>query len=186
MVLKGCAFSKQKIGDIRLIVAPRHAEKFYYFRDKLDALGLPWTSYSDILARERGESHPIGGRITKVVLIDTMGLLRSLYSIGDLAFIGATLVNIGGHNPLEATMYGCPVCVGPFTTVVQEICDDLAHNKALETVSNGESIQRILERLLSHGNDFKEMGARGQIVWERYQGATERILQEFKSQFQSE
>jgi 3-deoxy-D-manno-octulosonic-acid transferase len=165
--------------DIRLVVAPRHAEKFPYFRDKLDTAGLSWRAYSEIVLGNGpvdGLRHaePLTSR--KVVLLDTMGVLKSVYGIADLAFIGATLVDIGGHNPLEASMYGCPVCVGPFTSVVKEICDDLSQEGALVRLTSAEEIEPLLSRFRSSPEDFQSMGARGKRVWKRYTGATAKIV----------
>ena len=89
--------------DIRVVVAPRHAAKYEYFADAISKLKVSSGKWSDLDATTVGR---------RMVLVDTMGVLRNLYGVADLAFIGATLVNVGGHNPLEAAMYGCPVCVG--------------------------------------------------------------------------
>jgi 3-deoxy-D-manno-octulosonic-acid transferase len=155
-------------GECAVLVVPRHAERFDFFADKIKALGVPWCRWNEVETADPAR---------KVVLVDAMGVLRVLYGVVDLAFIGATLVDVGGHNPLEAAQYGCPVCVGPYTSVVQDICDELELNGALRRVTNKESCSNLLLELLDSGATLESAGQAGKEVWKRYTGGVERTYQ---------
>jgi 3-deoxy-D-manno-octulosonic-acid transferase len=159
-------------GECAVLVVPRHAEKFDFFAQKIRALGVSWCRWNEVATSDPDR---------KVVLVDTMGVLRILYGIADLAFIGATLVDVGGHNPLEAAQYGCPVCVGPYTSVVQDICDELELNGALRRVTNHESCRNLLLELLEPDSRLAVTGQAGKEVWKRYSGGVERTYRAITS-----
>lgn len=155
-------------GDCKVVVAPRHAERFGYFWDaiqKLPVSGVQWSSIES--SRNRAYD---------VVLLNTMGQLEHAYAACDLAFVGATLVNIGGHNPLEPAMYGCPIIVGPHISVIRGIVDELTRAEGILQVSTDQEIYDILMKVCSGDGHLEQLGRRAHQVWRSHQGASERVL----------
>jgi 3-deoxy-D-manno-octulosonic-acid transferase len=111
-----------------------------------------------------------------VLVLDTMGLLEEAYAAGDLAFIGATLVDIGGHNPLEPAMYGVPVCVGPYTSVIRTIVDEMEAAGGVIRVSSAADISTLVDRLVRRDDTLKLAGEAGKRVWARHRGAAKRVF----------
>lgn len=152
----------------RAIVVPRHLERVDYFEERLRAFSLPFSRWSD---RERGAT---GG--PEIVLLDAMGLLEEAYSIADLAFVGGTLVDIGGHNPVEPAMYGVPVVVGPYTSVIRDVVVSMREVCGIIEIASAEGIPALLRALLERAGALREVGVRGQQVWSRHRGAVQRAL----------
>lgn len=97
---------------------------------------------------------------TDVTIVDTLGDLATLYRYADVSYIGGSLVDEGGHNPLEATRYGCPVLFGPHMDDFSEISRDLQQCGAALVVEDSTSLRDTLERLITDANVRKEMGER--------------------------
>jgi 3-deoxy-D-manno-octulosonic-acid transferase len=154
--------------DVQLVVVPRHKEKLQYFQERLSALGLPWRLRSTVTT----------DKTEPVVLVDTFGELERIYALADLAFIGATLVPIGGHNPLEASARGVAVAVGPHHQNYRDIVAELLDAGALILVSSDSDIDRLVDRVVVEGDSIRECGKAGKQIWMNHQGATRRILQE--------
>lgn len=156
--------------DLRLVVAPRHQEKTSYFIEKLRERGMPFMSWSERIAGTEGSA--------RVLLLDTMGLLEEAYAGADLAFVGATLVDIGGHNPLEPAMYAVPVCVGPYISVIRTIVEEMEEASGIQRVFSAQDISRAVQRLMSGDPAQREIGRAGQQVWQRHRGAAARVLEQ--------
>ena len=150
---------------LKVILAPRHMEKVSHFTDVLRKSGLSWVRWSE---RQNCASYD-------VLLLDVMGKLEEAYAVASLAFIGGTLVDIGGHNPLEAAMYGVPVVVGPYTSVISDVLDDMRSAQALTELGVGEDVQPLLERVVNRDPALREAGERGQRVWSHHRGAAQRV-----------
>ena len=153
---------------LRMIVAPRHMEKVEYFAHQLQRSGLSWVRWSE---REQG----VGGDVP-VVLLDGMGKLEEAYAVSDLAFIGGTLVDIGGHNPLEAAMYGVPVVVGPYTSVIQDVVEDIRAVDGNIQVNGSYDVATVLARVVNADPTLKNLGERGRNVWLKHRGAAGRVV----------
>lgn len=151
--------------DIKIVLAPRHMEKVGYFSQRLQEFGLSWRLWSDASRSASG-----------ALLLDTMGRLEDAYSIAQVAFVGGTLVDIGGHNPLEPAMYGVPVVVGPYVSVIRELVDELRCDGGIVEISGPRGAQAILERVVARDRSLAQIGERGQGVWLRHRGASKRVL----------
>ncbi len=156
-----------------VVVAPRHREKFDFFAQKLQDFGFEYERWSAI--RDADEQPKKGNHI---VLLDTYGDLEGTYSFADFAFIGASIVNIGGHNPLEAAAYGVPIAMGTNVFVVADIVQDLFEANGLVTVRNLEDVDKVLDIVLHNPAEGKAMGANAREVYECHVGATQRIVDE--------
>jgi 3-deoxy-D-manno-octulosonic-acid transferase len=117
----------------------------------------------------------MAGRDHDVIVLDTMGELEMAYAAADLAFVGATLVNIGGHNPLEPAMYGVPVVVGPHHSVIREIVGEMRARGGICEVASEEDVYALLKRLCSNEERIREIGHAGRCVWEHHRGSSGRV-----------
>lgn len=132
-----------------LAVAPRRPERFDEVARKIEADRLRL-----IRSTEAGQR---GGE-TDVYLLDTIGELPSLYQHATLAFVGGSLVEGGGHNPIEAWAAGVPVVVGPYTENFREITEKGGELGILTRAANVDELAKVLAselgdsaRLLSRG-----------------------------------
>lgn len=152
----------------KVVIAPRHAEKFQHFAALAERLSVSTRRWSS--------GPPLAGRSFDVVLLDVMGKLEEAYAAADAAFVGATLVDIGGHNPLEPAMYGCPVVVGPYTSVVREVVSEMKRADGIAQVRSADEINGIVERLCARDEALRAVGERGRGVWQTHRGAARRAL----------
>lgn len=166
--LDACAEAWSAGHDLRLVVVPRHQEKFSIFASRLKGRSIDFVKRSEL-----GAGEPARGR---VLLVDAMGELEGCYAAADLAFVGATLVDVGGHNPLEPAMYGVPVVVGPHIAVIRGIVEELRSSRGIIEVSTAPEISGMLRQLFSGSAELAEVGARGKAVWQRHLGSAQRVL----------
>ncbi len=96
--------------DSLLLLAPRHKDRFAAVADLLARRGVKFARRSDMARGLAQAGSPID---TQVLLVDTIGELVALYASADVAFVGGSLVPIGGHNLLEPAALGLPVLTGP-------------------------------------------------------------------------
>jgi len=104
MILEAFRSLKKTIPGLVLIIAPRHLNRLQEVRDILDGTR---TEY-ELLSRTVNKV-----RRTDIIVVDTMGELASIYSVASYAFCGGSLVSRGGHNLIEAAIWGVPVFYGP-------------------------------------------------------------------------
>jgi 3-deoxy-D-manno-octulosonic-acid transferase len=110
------------------------------------------------------------------VIGDTMGELMLLYGIADLAFVGGSLVDRGGHNPLEAAAHAIPVLMGPHTVNFKDICAKLAQDDGLITVTDTASLVKEISTLLTDEDYRLYYGRHAVEVLHQNQGALQRLL----------
>ncbi|UCD16507.1 MAG: hypothetical protein JSV44_08555, partial [Candidatus Zixiibacteriota bacterium] len=116
--------------DIRLVLVPRHLERVGEVKEISERYGFRYTLYSRL------------GRCSDdkdVLIVDRMGVLNDLYSVSDIAFVGGTLVDIGGQNILEPVWAGIPVLYGPSIYNVRD-----SSNYILEG-GHGDMVQNLDE-----------------------------------------
>ena len=106
-----------------------------------------------------------------------MGELMLLYGIADLAFVGGSLVERGGHNPLEPAAHAIPVLMGPHTFNFKDICAKLQQDDGLITVTDADSLVREVSTLLTDEDYRLWYGRHAVEVLHQNQGALSRLLQ---------
>ncbi|MDN5871550.1 MAG: lipid IV(A) 3-deoxy-D-manno-octulosonic acid transferase [Nitrococcus sp.] len=151
-----------------LILAPRHPERF-------DAVAA--------LCRRRGMKtacRSAGDSVrstTEVYLADTMGELPQLYAAADVAFVGGSLVPVGGHNVLEAAALGLPVLVGPHVFNCAEIIACMETAEGLLRIANTASLARAVADLLVNERHRRALGERAQRQVIANKGAAQRLYE---------
>lgn len=153
--------------DLLLILVPRHPERFSTAEQLTAAAGLKF------ITRSSGKV-PTGDE--QVVIGDTMGELMLLYGIADVAFVGGSLVERGGHNPLEPAAHGVPVVMGPHTFNFKDICSKLQQAEGLIVATDAGSLAESVEGLLSNEEYRQRCGQNATNVLMQNQGALEKLL----------
>lgn len=168
------ALAEKWLGSEKLnvVVAPRHREKFEHFAGRLETAGLPFVRWSE----RRRQGRPVAQSKGEIVLLDTLGDLESVYSFSDVSFIGGTLVDWGGHNPLEAAAYGSVIVLGPYVSRIADIVEILRRHAGLLEVRLAEDAGRLIENLSAGQIDTASAGRGARQAWEEASGATARIL----------
>ena len=150
-----------------LVLAPRHPERFEAVASLLASSGMRYQRRSQWDGQK-----PIAGG---VFLLDSIGELARLYEFADLAFIGGSLVPRGGHNVLEAALFGTPILVGPHTENFRDIIEVFRRADALRVVAPQSLTATVLE-LLENDDDRRALGRRAFEVMRSQQGATDRTV----------
>ncbi|MFC3283851.1 lipid IV(A) 3-deoxy-D-manno-octulosonic acid transferase [Litchfieldella rifensis] len=151
-----------------LILVPRHPQRF-------DAVGELCRERGMKLARRSRDELPEAD--TAVYLGDTMGELLDFYGASDIAFVGGSLVPIGGHNLLEPAAMGVPVVTGPALANFSDVAETLREAGALVEVADGDSLARELVRLFGDGLERQRLSRAGQAVVTANRGALGRTLE---------
>jgi 3-deoxy-D-manno-octulosonic-acid transferase len=111
-----------------------------------------------------------------VLLVDTVGELLTLYAAADAAFVGGSLVGVGGHNLLEPAALGLPVLTGPSHFNGREIAQLLLARGAALEVKSAPDLAATLERLLTQPATLQQMGIIGKEIVAANRGSVARLL----------
>lgn len=158
----------------KLIIAPRYIHQADLIYDEGVKHGVTMVKRSDMVAGKQ-IAGPYDG-----VLLDTIGELGRVYSLGDLIFVGGSLAYIGGHNILEPAAHGKPIVVGPNMFNFVEIFDLLSSRGACVMVRNEEEFIDTCLDILIHPEKAEEMKRHCLEIVEENQGATKKNLDELQ------
>lgn len=160
----------------RLLVAPRHPERFAEVAALLEASGLNWT--------RRTAAGRASDAECDAVLLDSIGELRAVYPLADLVFVGGSIARVGGHNVLEPALAARCVVTGPHTSNFKEIVRAFREEDALVQLPEhaGEdeaagALARAFGELLRDDARRHLVGERARAVLERNRGATARTVE---------
>jgi 3-deoxy-D-manno-octulosonic-acid transferase len=156
---------RKKFPDLVLIIAPRHPERFD------EVCGLITSAGYECQRRTR-----LKGPVRDVVLLDTIGELRAFYSACDIAFVGGSLVKVGGHNLLEPAAMKKPVIFSRYMFNFKEISEALIHAGGGLMVKDKEELYAKLDNLLSDKQLSAAMGEKAFKVIAANSGATARTI----------
>lgn len=157
--------------ELNMIIAPRHPERFRRVEDLVKAKGLGYVKRSE-LGIPGAEQKSIEG---KIVILDTIGELASAYGIADIAIIGGSFVNHGGHNPLEPAFWGKPVICGPHMENFPFIQDFYREGSAKKT--DAEGLYNVLRELIQSPEKRKAMGDKARGSYNEKSGAVNRAVE---------
>ncbi len=154
-----------------LVLAPRHPPRFEEVARMIGDAQYPAGSVCT-LEKEIQEERMLIGEDGYVLELDTLGDLATVYGVATVAFVGGSLVGMGGHNPLEAARFGVPVVMGPSYENFREIVEGMRASKAIRIVDS-DGLEAALVQLLK---DDGGMGERGRRFYEGQAGATGRTV----------
>lgn len=150
-----------------LVLVPRHPERF----DKVENL-----CFKQGLSVVRRSSQRPCSKETDVFLGDTMGELAMFYAAADVAFVGGSLVPVGGHNLLEAAAVGLPVLIGPYTYNFEYISELLLDRNAARRVMDSDELGRAVIEFLKEPNLRDAAGEQGRKVVAENRGAVDVVM----------
>lgn len=158
---------QKQVNDLLLILVPRHPERF----DAVTAAAQDL--HFNVQRRSQGAASPD----TQVYVADTMGEMLKVLAAADVVFMGGSLIERGGHNPIEPAALGKPVLIGPHYFNFTEVVSGLEHAGALERVSGeSEDLQTALVALLQNPEKQQAMGEAGFASVERNRGAVSELV----------
>jgi 3-deoxy-D-manno-octulosonic-acid transferase len=160
-----------------LILAPRHLVRLEEVERILEKESISWVRRTSLAL---DQDHQKQKDPPEVILLDTMGELMSLYSLGTLVFVGGSLVPIGGHNPLEPLFFKKCVFFGPYMFHFSEISRRLVEEGGAIQANGIEDLATHMKRLLRDDRTRRDIGERGYQFLQRHQGATERMFEKIR------
>lgn len=165
---------KQLRQPVRLMLAPRHPERFQEVASLLQGLGISWSRRTDAPGPGDAEA--------SVILLDTIGELPATYALATVVFVGGSLVDRGGHNVLEPAAAGVPIVTGAHTHNFHAIVDLLDEAGAIiqlppwEGDAAAEELARVLNELLANPEHREELARRAKELIITNQGAADRTV----------
>jgi 3-deoxy-D-manno-octulosonic-acid transferase len=167
LILTAHALARRAHPDLALILAPRHPER---------------AGEVALLVRDRGWSaarrSALAGPLDRdaIMIVDTVGELAELYAIGDVAFVGGSLVPRGGHNVLEPARLGKPVMVGPDTANFREAAALLEASGGAVVVQDCAELAGRLADLLTDEPRRRRIGEAARRAATSRHGAVQKTL----------
>jgi 3-deoxy-D-manno-octulosonic-acid transferase len=161
---------RQDHPNLFLIIVPRHVERAGEVVQTFEEQGLSYVRRSQIedLADDRQP---------EVLFVDTTGELRNFYSVAHIIFVGKSLSEHGGQNPIEPAMYGKAVVVGPNMENFPAVMAEFARNDAIVQVEDRKALGQTLARLIGNPAERDALGLRAARVVEQNRGVIERTLE---------
>ncbi len=154
---------------LRLILVPRHPERFEAVARMLDDSGLAWQRRT---ALDRQGARPEAC----VLLVDVVGELGAWWGTAEIAYVGGSMGDRGGQNMIEPAAYGAAVCFGPNTRNFRDIVAAMLARDAAEVVHDGPQLTGFVRRCLEAPHEAAAMGDRARALVAEQLGATERTF----------
>jgi len=153
--------------QLRLIIVPRHPERFDEVADLLARSGMPWIRRSDLTSAQPSTDKPI-------ILVNAVGELRSWWGLAQIAFVGGSWGSRGGQNMLEPSGYGAAVSFGPLTRNFRDIVAMLLAAEAAVVVANQEQMEQFVRQCLRSPEYASNLGEKARNLVLSQQGAVDK------------
>lgn len=159
---------KSQIPQLLLVLVPRHQERF------ARVIQLCKSHFENIVLRS--QNIPCTAN-TEIFIGDSMGELLLFYAAADIAFVGGSLIPVGGHNPLEPAALNLPILMGPHYFNFADICSRLSTTGALKIVNNEDELNQQILSIATNENLRHEMGNKAYEFVLQNKGATAKHMQ---------
>jgi len=171
------AFSRirKDFADTVLIVVPRNPERARSVLRLCKSAGFLSILMKNFENTDKDEKFD-------VIVVDAIGILKRLYAIADVAFVGGSLVDLGGHNPLEPSAFSKPVIFGQYMSAFTNISKMLVDSGGAVQVENANSLYETIADILSDSDKARNMGEKAFNVFNSNKGAVEKTLKVIESQ----
>ena len=153
------------VPDVLLVLAPRHTHRADHVARQCESIGYPVRRYSEGVAACPDD---------RVLMLDTMGELESYFPLARVAFIGGSLVPVGGHNLLEAVRAGTAVIMGPHLYNVEDITQQFVDQEAILVVNDQQGLKDEVVGLMRDQGRTRRQTIRAIQVLEANRGSIER------------
>jgi len=171
-ILKAYSQIRQRSPDCLLVLVPRHPER----ADAVEVL-CQREGY-DVMRRSTDKG---AGDVKDIYLVDTLGELTQFFAACDVAYIGGSLIPVGGHNMIEASALGVAVVFGPHLFNFQEISTQLLEADAARIIHDSDALAGVVTELLGDANLRHQLGENGKHFIESNRGALERLIKLIES-----
>ena len=151
-----------------LVLAPRHPQRFAEVAALLHQRGVSFV--------RRSQGAAAAAHTCEVLLLDSLGELLDFYAAADVAFVGGSLVPIGGHNLLEPAALGVPILTGPYNSNSEEIARLLIASGAAEVVRDAATLGARIGTMLANPEARVRIGAQGRASVDSNRGALGKLL----------
>lgn len=166
IVLNSFKQLKEEHKDAKLLLVPRHPQRYEEVSKLLDNCGFKW-----------GKRSNNDNFIDKdIILLDTMGELSKLFSICHIAFIGGSFTQTGGHNPLEANIWNKPVISGPVTFNFKDVYAIVCKKKCAVIVNDERELTKELISFYSDDEKYTAFANNAKHVFDENRGAINYVL----------
>jgi 3-deoxy-D-manno-octulosonic-acid transferase len=159
---------RERFSNALLVLVPRHPPRFAEVAAALRSAGVPYVTRTSGAAVTPD---------TQVFLLDTLGELPPFYAAGDVAFVGGSLVPIGGHNLLEPAALSLPIVAGPHNFNSADIAKMLIERGAVRIAPDATALAALVGGLLTDPAARATMGASGRKAVDDNRGAVARLMQ---------
>lgn len=156
--------------ELFLILVPRRPERCRQVQDELTKRGVNSTFRSGLDSLTRAQQPG------EVLIVDTLGEVLKFYALADLVFVGGSLVNVGGHNILEASLLKKPVFYGGYMQNFKEIARMVRAAHAGLQVKSADDLCQQMRLLLENPSEARHIGENGYHLLEKNRGATQRTV----------
>lgn len=185
---------KGEFPKLRLILVPRHPERFEEVAGILDEKAVLWERRSklrpELIETKNKETDSLEGGSTnkavrpRILLVDTVGELGAWWGTAAIAFVGGSMGTRGGQNMIEPAAYGAAVSFGPNTKNFRDIVDLLLRDKAAKVVHDQREMEQFVRRCLEEPDFAIELGNHAKELVQKQIGATDRTFEMLKKLFQ--
>ncbi|MDO5553094.1 MAG: 3-deoxy-D-manno-octulosonic acid transferase [Planctomycetia bacterium] len=156
--------------ELKLILVPRHPERFEEVARLLAASSFPWQRRSHLNENDTPRAE------NRILLVDTVGELGAWWGVCEIAFVGGSMTRRGGQNMLEPAAYGAAVSFGPNTKNFRDISSMMLKANAARVVMNQEEMTAFVRECLEYRAKAVAMGTRARDLVLTQQGATKKTL----------
>ncbi len=168
VLLNWLEHERQQGRNSLLILAPRHPQRTDAVLGLCQGRGMQVDRRSEV-------DYPTDE--SDVFLLDTMGELIYYYGVADLAFVGGSMVPVGGHNFLEASCHGIPVIMGPYLHNLDEVPAAFIEAGVLKVVQDSEALVRLASELLADPEQLQQLGSEALRLFRASQGGLTRTME---------
>ncbi len=182
IILDAYKLIRGKFHDMKLILAPRHPERFSEAAEIIGKRGLDYIRRSEMKqASAAGPQRPAAKKNEQqpdpdIILLDTMGELSRVFSRVSVAFIGGSLVPLGGHNIMEPAYWSKPVIFGPYMDNFPVAREFLERSAAVQ-VGNAADIAETVIELMDNSEKAREMGQNAGSIINENRGAVKKAIE---------
>ncbi len=173
-IIRAHLLLRAQLPELCLLLVPRHPHRAGDIGALVKQHNLSWRASSE---------GPATG-VYDVIVGDVMGQLLTLYSLADVAFVGGSLVEHGGHNPIEPGLLGLPIVAGPADFNFAEVVAQLSEAGAYKKVASADELAEVVGDLLADVAKRELMGSKALSVVKSNGGATQRTLALLDSQIE--
>lgn len=157
---------RSKYPDLRLIVVPRHPERF----DEVAAV----CEAADVRFSRRSQWSGAQSEPAEVLLVDTVGELSAWWGVADVAFVGGSMGSRGGQNMIEPSAFGCAVSFGPNTSNFRDVTSTLLNGNAAVVVHDEDEMTEFVRHCLDDRRYMAELGKNARQLAVSQRGATKK------------